>query len=34
MLDLHHAEPVANSMKTLLCLKSNKVPEALRTFGG
>jgi hypothetical protein len=46
MLDLYHAEPVANSMKTLLCLKEkvlermerglarSKVPEVLRTFGG
>ena len=35
MLDLYHAEPVANSMKCLLCLKEKGlVPEVLRTFGG
>jgi hypothetical protein len=28
MLDLYHAEPVANSMKSLLCLKENLAERA------
>jgi len=42
MLDLYHAQPVANSMKTMNARPAvqaalsmpNKVPEVLRTFGG
>jgi hypothetical protein len=37
MFDPYHAEPVANSMKSLLCPKEKSVEyldDALRTFGG